>query len=547
MEKIKFDPVYPDEVQDTGRSEQLSCRPSKIGSSFGTSYSQQSYRVNSDFLLIQIFSLALFLKHRGTMGTESLKKELDQLKKEKAAFWAQSALIEKFISMVKSPDEPVAIKTMLRETIEIAIDLTDAELGSLIVLRRDGTVADSILCRGEISPDLSAKLICTVLKEGLAGWVIQHGEVGLVNDTEKDARWITFSDQPYTARSALALPITSGDKQLGILTLMHSVPDHFTPGIVELMKFTANQLALVLENANLYTNLNESYKSLQNAQNQIETYSRALDVEMEKCRQIQRHFLPKEMPSLDGWQMETFFFPANRVSGDFYDVFSLPGEFLGLDVGDVCDKGVGSALFMALFRSLIRIFSGQAQLGRSHIDEESQTVGGSTELQSNRKYNQIEAMRTVALTNDYIAQNNDMNMFATLFFGVLDPENGKLLYTNGGHETVFIIDNNGIKNRLLTTGPALGVIPHAKFGYKQIQLEPGDILFAYTDGVTDARSTGDERYGRKQLNALLSQPVENAFELMQRIGTSIFNHIGIAPQADDITMLAFQRLKSAKD
>ena len=480
------------------------------------------------------------------MATDALKKELAQLKKEKSAFQAQSALIEKFISMVKSPDEPVAIQTMLRKTIEIAIDLTGAELGSLIVLDRDGKVADSILCRGEISPELSSELIHTVLEEGLAGWVMQHREIGLVNDTKKDDRWLTFNDQPYSARSALAIPIVSGDMHLGILTLMHSTANHFTSEIVDLMKITASQVALVLENANLFATLNESYKSLQDAQNQIEVYSRALDLEMEKCRKIQRQFLPRELPGLEDWQIENFFFPANRVSGDFYDAFILPGGFIGFNVGDVCDKGVGSALFMALFRSLIRIFSGQARLGRSPINKKSQIVGGTPDSQSIRKYNQVDAMRAIALTNDYIAQNNGMDMFATLFFGVLDPDNGKLLYINGGHEPVYIIESNGIKERLLRTGPAPGVIPHAEFEYKQIQLEPGDILFAYTDGVTDARSTAGERFNRKRLNTLLSQPATTAFELMQRIGTSIFNHIGKAPQADDITMLALQRKRPDK-
>ncbi len=480
------------------------------------------------------------------MATDALKKELAQLKKEKSAFQAQSALIEKFISMVKSPDEPVAIQTMLRKTIEIAIDLTGAELGSLIVLDRDGKVADSILCRGEISPELSSELIHTVLEEGLAGWVMQHREIGLVNDTKKDDRWLTFNDQPYSARSALAIPIVSGEMHLGILTLMHSTANHFASEIVDLMKITASQVALVLENANLFATLNESYKSLQDARNQIEVYSRALDLEMEKCRKIQRQFLPRELPGLEDWQIEYFFFPANRVSGDFYDAFILPGGFIGFNVGDVCDKGVGSALFMALFRSLIRIFSGQARLGRSPINKKSQIVGGLPDSQSIRKYNQVDAMRAIALTNDYIAQNNGMDMFATLFFGVLDPDNGTLLYINGGHEPVYIIESNGIKERLLRTGPALGVIPHAEFEYKQIQLEPGDILFAYTDGVTDARSTAGERFNRKRLNTLLSEPATTAFELMQRIGTSIFNQIGKAPQADDITMLALQRKRPDK-
>jgi sigma-B regulation protein RsbU (phosphoserine phosphatase) len=87
----------------------------------------------------------------------------------------------------------------------------------------------------------------------------------------------------------------------------------------------------------------------------------------------------------------------------------------------------------------------------------------------------------------------------------------------------------------------VGWIPEAQFKYKQIQLKPGDILFSYTDGVIDARSPDEERFTRKRLSALLSQPVTSAFELMERIGTHLFSHIGKAPQEDDITMLTLQR------
>jgi sigma-B regulation protein RsbU (phosphoserine phosphatase) len=331
---------------------------------------------------------------------------------------------------------------------------------------------------------------------------------------------------------------------LGVLTLMHSMRNHFTKKIVELIKITANQMALVLENVYFFNNLYDSLRSLGKANKKIEAYSQALDQELEKCRQIQKDFLPKQLPHLSDWHIEEFFFPANRVSGDFYDAFMLPGGYTGLVIGDVCDKGVGSALFMALFRSLIRIFAGQAQLSRSLIDTKSQTVGGKLDSASIRKYNQVEALRAVALTNDYIAQEHgEMCMFATLFFGVLDPKNGRLIYVSGGHETVFIIDQNGIRASLLPTGPAVGLHPQAQFKYKQIQLRPGDILFSYTDGVIDARSPSEERFTRKRLSALLSQPTSNALELMERIGTNLFSHIGKAPQEDDITMLTLQRKK----
>lgn len=459
-----------------------------------------------------------------------------------AAFQSQALLFEKFISMTRSPDEPEVTQTMLRETIGISTKLTGAELGSLILLNSDGLVVDSILSRDEVSPELSSELIKSVLQEGLAGWVMIHRKMGLINDTEKDDRWLDLPDQPYIARSALALPIISNDMMLGVLTLLHPTPDHFTEKIVALINITVNQMAMILENVYLFTNLNESLQSLGKANQQIETYSHALDRELEKCRQIQKDFLPQQLPQLDNWYLEEFFFPASRVSGDFYDAFTLPGGYLVLVVGDVCDKGVGSALFMALIRSLLRIFAGQAQLSRSLIDTKSKTVGGSPDPGSVRKYNQVDAIRAVALTNDYIAQEHgEMCMFATLFFGILDPKNGGLIYVNGGHEPVFVIDQNGIRERLLSTGPAVGLHPQAQFKYKQIQLKPGDILFSYTDGVIDARSPGEERFTRKRLHALLSQPVSSGFELMKRIGTNLFSHIGTAAQEDDITMLTIQR------
>jgi sigma-B regulation protein RsbU (phosphoserine phosphatase) len=323
---------------------------------------------------------------------------------------------------------------------------------------------------------------------------------------------------------------------------MHSTPDYFTKKIVELIKITSNQMALVLENVYSFKNLNNSLQSLGKANKEIEAYSKALDRELEKCRQIQRDFLPAQLPQLDNWSIEEFFFPASRVSGDFYDAFVLPGGYIGWVIGDVCDKGVGSALFMALFRSLNRIFAGQAQLGRSLIDTKGQTVGGTADSTPVGKYNQLDAVRAIALTNDYIArEHGEMCMFATLFFGVLDPKNGRLIYVSGGHETAFIIDQNGIRENLLPTGPAVGLHPQAKFKYKQIQLKPGDILFSYTDGVIDARSPAEDRFTRKRLSALLSQPVSSAFELLERIGTTLFAHIGKAPQEDDITMLTLQR------
>ena len=277
------------------------------------------------------------------------------------------------------------------------------------------------------------------------------------------------------------------------------------------------------------------------AKQAAEAYSKALEHELEKAREIQRDFLPDQIPQPPNWEIAAFFHPAIQVSGDFYDVFPLPGGNLGLVIADVCDKGVGSALFMALFRSLIRVFSGQndlCELTSSAVDEK---VGTTIESQA-ATHDQINALKAVALTNDYIAEEHcEMCMFATIFFGVLNPDTGLLAYINGGHEPVFIVGPAGVKESLRPTGPAVGMLFGSEFEIQQVQLEPGDILIGYTDGVTEARSPSDELFTRKRLQSLLEQPVSSASDLLEHIKINLFTYTDKAPPSDDITMLAVQR------
>ncbi|MBE9169711.1 SpoIIE family protein phosphatase [Pleurocapsales cyanobacterium LEGE 06147] len=463
---------------------------------------------------------------------KSLRQEVTALKNEKAAFEVQRKLLENLVDTEGFSVETEVLKVSLQKTLDLATELTQAEKGSLFLLEPSGKIVDAILSRSEVTPKQTAKLIGTVLDKGLAGWVIRHRQVGLIADTEKDSRWLTLPDQPYTVRSALAVPILRGEKLLGIITLLHSQPDRFSLQIAEQMRLTADQMALVLENARLYSKLDK--------------YSKALDAELETGRQIQIDFLPYEIYQPANWQIDARFYPARQVSGDFYDTFFLPSDNVGLVIADVCDKGVGAALFMALMRSLIRVFSSQAKLqGRtSTILEENQPVPGSWLGQSMlTNLSHLEALQAVSLTNNYVAQNHwQLSMFATLFFGVLDPVTGLLTYINGGHEPLFILGNSGIKNTLKATGPAVGMMPNVKFAIKQIQLEPGDILIGYTDGVTEGKNPDGELFTNKRLISLLEQPAASVSQLLDRIKTNLFDYIADAPQFDDITMLAVQRV-----
>jgi serine phosphatase RsbU (regulator of sigma subunit) len=235
--------------------------------------------------------------------------------------------------------------------------------------------------------------------------------------------------------------------------------------------------------------------------------------------------------------------PARQVAGDFYDLFELPGNRIGLVIADVCDKGVGAALFMALFRSLIRIFSGQTILQglECYLND---TGNGSVPTGPDSNITEHSAMNAVQLTNSYIAKNHeDLAMFATLFFGVLDPKTGDLTYINGGHDPLYIIKPvGGIKHYLGPTGPAVGIQSDAHFEIRKTRLEPDEVLFGYTDGVTEARNTDDEFFNEKRLVQMITTDFESAAELLKRIAEAIKAHTGKADQFDDITMLAIRRL-----
>jgi serine phosphatase RsbU (regulator of sigma subunit) len=284
---------------------------------------------------------------------------------------------------------------------------------------------------------------------------------------------------------------------------------------------------------------------LQKSFRQVAATSQALDSELQKGREMQTHFLPPDLPRRPGWEFSAFFQPARQVSGDFYDLFDLPDDSLGLVIADVCDKGVGAALFMALFRSLIRIFSGQTALEGlvcPMLDEVPASRPPTGDMTNQTSYPN-DALKAIQLTNDYIAQNHgDLAMFATIFYGVLVPDSGELTYVNGGHDPLYILrPSGGIRQQLGPTGPAVGVVPNAALDFGTTRLAPGEILFGYTDGVVEARAADGSFYTEKKLTQLLKTGFDSSEQLLKRISTEVRGHIGGAEQFDDITMLAVRR------
>ena len=266
------------------------------------------------------------------------------------------------------------------------------------------------------------------------------------------------------------------------------------------------------------------------------------EFQLRQFREIQSGFFPAQLPKLAGWEIAACLHPASEATGDFYDAFRLPGEYIGLVIADVCDKGIGSALFMSLVRTLVRVFSGESRLPGLSVPAGTDLVARQLGEQVFEDIDQLEALKAISLTNDYIAQEHgDTCMFATIFLGVLNPTNGSLVYINGGHEPLVIVGPTGVVQGLPPTGPAVGLMPSVQFKIQHIQLYPGDMLVGYTDGVTEALGPDGELFTRKRLWSLFQEAAPSASLMLERVKASLFGHIGHARPTDDITLMVVQR------
>ena len=341
----------------------------------------------------------------------------------------------------------------------------------------------------------------------------------------------------YRSKSCLTVPLKSHEV-MGVLQLINA----YDPLLREVVPFTlyhqqvmeslASQGAVAVQNL-----------VLRHRHEEVLHFERELQI----GRDLQMEFLPKQLLHPVGWKLAAYFHPAQEVAGDFYDVFSMRRNKVGLVIADICDKGMAAALFMALIRTLIRAYGQRNDYyDRKRYSEGMQSVS-ETSMVAERPFHQ-EDVKTltdaIGLTNYYISQNHmESNLFATLFYGMLDPASGRLIYINCGHNAPVIVNpKTGRLRYLQPTGPALGLSMDARFAVSEIEIFPNEILLAYTDGVTEARNPLGELFTRQKLLKIVRSEKGDADALLMKIETAVRNHIGIAGQYDDITLLAAHRL-----
>ena len=242
----------------------------------------------------------------------------------------------------------------------------------------------------------------------------------------------------------------------------------------------------------------------------------SIQQDLQTAREIQLAILPKTFPPFPGrteFSIYASMIAAKEVGGDFFDFFMIDHERLGFVIGDVSGKGVTAAIFMAVSRTLIRATG---------------IKGVSTQ----------ECMNYV---NRLLCSESVSCMFVTVFYGILNTANGEVEYVNAGHNPPYILSNNFVQKVDMTGGTILGCMDDFSYGSKKIQLNPGDLLFLFTDGVTEAFNTREELYGDNRLVTFLeahsSTPIE---EIIKKSNQSVSDFSAGVPQSDDITLLAIR-------
>jgi PAS domain S-box-containing protein len=232
--------------------------------------------------------------------------------------------------------------------------------------------------------------------------------------------------------------------------------------------------------------------------------------ELRIASDIQRSFLPENIPQLPGFDLAATFIPAMEVGGDFYDFIPGDGK-LGMVIADVSGKSVPAALFMALSRTIVRINATHHERGTDVLED----------------------------ANDMICADSREGMFVTLFYGVLDKSSRNLVYANAGHPPPLLMRaaSKSFEN-LEVTGIALGAMGGAKYDERRVSLFAGDVLVLYTDGVNEAENGNREQYGIERFRSVISRSCHlSAQEILDRILRDLSQFCEGQAQFDDITMI----------
>jgi serine phosphatase RsbU (regulator of sigma subunit) len=243
-----------------------------------------------------------------------------------------------------------------------------------------------------------------------------------------------------------------------------------------------------------------------------------IEQELQVARSIQQASLPKEVPTLEGWEISPYYQPAREVGGDFYDFHLLSDGRLGLVTGDATGKGVPAALVMSTTCGMLQAVA--RALGSSSPGE------------------------ILAQVNETLFARIPANMFVTCFYAILDPERGGVSYANAGHDLPYLRRQGGECEELRARGMPLGIMPGMRYEQKEVVLDAGEAALFYSDGLVEAHDPEGEMFGFPRLRALFGGLGDQG-SVEEALLEELYTFVGEGwEQEDDITLLTLRRSPS---
>ena len=327
-----------------------------------------------------------------------------------------------------------------------------------------------------------------------ASALLQAGPLAIADLRADKERNVGFVKQ-YDLKSVLAVPLNAKSQTIGC-ALFYAAESikRFTEGEVDFGRKLASAVSLALENARLYDTERNIANVLQSA---LLT-------------------LPASLPGFEFANAYSSATETTNVGGDFYDIFELDEHYVGITIGDVSGKGLDAAVLTSLIRNSIRAYASEDDVGPS---------------------------RVLTQANQIVYRSTPKEVFATVFFAMVDRRDGRLLYANAGHPAAAVVMADGTSARMSATGPLLGAFPGTRFDEREVCLDPGDVLFLYTDGLTEARR-GGELYGEDRLFAFLPTMCSaDPTDVIEAVLAEVKSYAGDRLR-DDLAVLAVKRVVS---
>ncbi len=350
--------------------------------------------------------------------------------------------------------------------------------------------------RGVAEPLSEVRISRNVMSE-----VFENGKAVLTSDAQHDPKYASQTIVLQGIRSVLSVPLSVDERHIFGLIYADS-PTHettFKEEHLDILTTLASVASIRVENASL---LDERINR------------ERMERELELATEIQQRFQPSGPPKVEGYDFQGISFSCYEIGGDYYDFIPRHDGKMMLALGDVSGKGTAAALLMSSLHAAIH-------------------------AQVSAKRNLAE---TVVSINEYLSENTPSNRFVTLFISELAPATGYLTFINAGHNPPLIVRNDGSIERLESGGLPLGLMGFAQYEVGSAHLNNGDVLFVYSDGVSEANDIDENEFGMDRLQSVLAQNVgRTASGIRDKVESALSEFTGSAPANDDITLLIVKR------